>query len=115
MAIFFLGGFQVGDTSLYSGDTVVARSIALSEPVVFVSANYRLNGTISLCTMMMIHLNWRLSSFWIPGREGGASCKDWKYRSQRSYVCRLRIHYCAMLTNQRAFRVGMGSKTHCCL
>ena len=65
--------------------------------------------------MMMNHLNWRLSSFWIPGREGSASCKYWKYRSQRSYACRPCIHYCVMLTNQRAFRIRMGSKTHCCL
>ena len=50
MGNFFLGGFQVGDTSLNPGDTVVTRSIALSEPVVFVSANYRLNGKISPCT-----------------------------------------------------------------
>ena len=57
MANFFLGAFEVGDTSMYLGDTVVARSIALGEPVIFVSANYRLNGTISPCMMMMSHLN----------------------------------------------------------
>jgi acetylcholinesterase len=45
-ASLFLGAFQNGDTSLRPGDTVVARSITLDEPVVFVSANYRLNGTI---------------------------------------------------------------------
>ncbi len=39
-----LGGFQIGDTSMYPGDTVVNRSIALNEPVIFVSANYRVNG-----------------------------------------------------------------------
>jgi acetylcholinesterase len=38
------GGFQIGDTSMYPGDTVVNRSIALNEPVIFVSANYRVNG-----------------------------------------------------------------------
>jgi hypothetical protein len=38
------GGFQTGDTSMYPGDTVVKRSIALKEPVIFVSANYRVNG-----------------------------------------------------------------------
>jgi len=38
------GGFQVGDTSMYPGDAVVNRSIALNEPVIFVSANYRVNG-----------------------------------------------------------------------
>ena len=57
MANFFLGDFQVGDTSISPGDTVVARSIALSELVAFVSANYRLNGTISL------ELNGHLSCF----------------------------------------------------
>ena len=96
-----------------SGDPVVARSIALGEPVVYVSANYRLSGTISPC--MMNRLHWRLYSFWIPGRQGGASCKDWKHRSQRSYACRSLIDYCNMLISQRAFRVGMGSQTHCCL
>lgn len=37
------GGFQTGDSASNPGDTVVARSIALGEPVVYVSANYRLN------------------------------------------------------------------------
>lgn len=40
----FKGGFQGGDTSNNPGDTVVERSIALNEPVVYVSANYRLTG-----------------------------------------------------------------------
>jgi hypothetical protein len=66
------------------GDSVVARSIALGEPVVYVSANYRVSGAISLCMIMMNRIHWRPSSFWFPGREGGASCEDWKYRSQRS-------------------------------
>ncbi|KAF8814379.1 carotenoid ester lipase precursor [Phlegmacium glaucopus] len=38
------GGFEYGDTSMNPGDTVVARSIDLGEPVVYVSANYRLSG-----------------------------------------------------------------------
>ncbi|KDR73257.1 hypothetical protein GALMADRAFT_727490 [Galerina marginata CBS 339.88] len=38
------GGFEVGDTSLNPGDAVVARSIALGEPVIYVSANYRVNA-----------------------------------------------------------------------
>lgn len=38
------GGFEVGDTSANPGDSVVARSIALGEPIIYVSANYRLNG-----------------------------------------------------------------------
>ena len=40
----FAGGFQIGDTSQYIGDNIVKRSIALDEPVIYVSANYRLNG-----------------------------------------------------------------------
>ncbi|KAF9474072.1 carotenoid ester lipase precursor [Pholiota conissans] len=38
------GGFEAGDTSANPGDTVVARSIALGEPVVYVSANYRISA-----------------------------------------------------------------------
>ena len=51
--IFGLGAFQVGDTSTYPGNSVVARSIALDEPVIYVSANYRVNGTISSCMVMV--------------------------------------------------------------
>ncbi|KAF8984765.1 carotenoid ester lipase precursor [Cyathus striatus] len=40
----FGGGFEVGDTPFNVGDPVVNRSIALGEPVVYVSANYRLNA-----------------------------------------------------------------------
>lgn len=111
----YVGGFQDGDTSIYPGDSVVARSIALGEPVIYVSANYRLSGTISPCMMMMKGLHWHLSSFWIPRREGGASCKYRKYRSQRSYASHSQIHYCTKLTSRRAFRFRMGSQTHCCL
>jgi hypothetical protein len=68
------------------GDSVVARSIALGEPVVYVSSNYRVSGTISPCMMMMDRLHWQLSSPWIPGREGGTSCKHREFRSQRSYA-----------------------------
>ncbi|TFK32450.1 sterol esterase [Crucibulum laeve] len=38
------GGFEVGDTSLNPGNTVVERSIALNEPIIYVSANYRVNA-----------------------------------------------------------------------
>lgn len=38
------GGFEDGDTSSNPGNTVVARSIALHEPVIYVSANYRVNA-----------------------------------------------------------------------
>jgi hypothetical protein len=32
---------------MYPGDAVVNRSIAVNEPVIFVSANYRVNGKTS--------------------------------------------------------------------
>ena len=38
------GAFQFGSSSENKGNTVVERSIALGEPVIHVSANYRLNG-----------------------------------------------------------------------
>ncbi|TDL14970.1 sterol esterase [Rickenella mellea] len=38
------GGFEDGDTSENQGDTLVNRSIALGEPIVYVSANYRINA-----------------------------------------------------------------------
>ncbi len=44
----FSGAFLVGDTSQYIGDNIVNRSIALHEPVIYVSANYRLNGMETL-------------------------------------------------------------------
>jgi len=40
----FAGGFEIGDTSRRKGNNIVKRSIALDEPVIYVSANYRLNG-----------------------------------------------------------------------
>jgi carboxylesterase type B len=38
------GGFQFGSTRDNDGTTVVSRSIQLGEPVIYVAANYRLNG-----------------------------------------------------------------------
>ncbi|CAA7262234.1 unnamed protein product [Cyclocybe aegerita] len=38
------GGFEVGDTSQIVGDTLVNRSIALGEPIVYVTASYRINA-----------------------------------------------------------------------
>ncbi|KAF7974295.1 hypothetical protein HWV62_12440 [Athelia sp. TMB] len=35
------GAFQVGDTSKYNGSTIVAKSITIGEPIVYVSMNYR--------------------------------------------------------------------------
>ncbi|KZV67208.1 carotenoid ester lipase precursor [Peniophora sp. CONT] len=44
--LFFLygGGFQVGGSSGYDGNTIVARSLELGEPVVSVSVNYRVSA-----------------------------------------------------------------------
>ncbi|KAH9918278.1 sterol esterase [Fomitopsis serialis] len=38
------GGFETGDTSLSDGTPLVERSLVLNEPVIFVSANYRMNA-----------------------------------------------------------------------
>lgn len=38
------GGFEFGTSSDYNGSVIVERSIALGEPVIFVSMNYRLSG-----------------------------------------------------------------------
>lgn len=39
------GGYEVGDTHFAPGNTIVERSIATGQPVIYVSANYRGNGT----------------------------------------------------------------------
>lgn len=38
------GAFTTGDSSSYNATTLVARSVALGEPVIYVSINYRVNG-----------------------------------------------------------------------
>ncbi|GJJ10003.1 hypothetical protein Clacol_004229 [Clathrus columnatus] len=40
----FGGGFEEGDTSEYDGTYLVTRSVQLNEPMIYVSANYRLNA-----------------------------------------------------------------------
>ncbi|KAF5315221.1 hypothetical protein D9619_007255 [Psilocybe cf. subviscida] len=40
----FGGGFELGGTSMYDGGAIVSRSIALNQPVIYVSMNYRLTG-----------------------------------------------------------------------
>ncbi|KAF2163889.1 hypothetical protein M409DRAFT_25667 [Zasmidium cellare ATCC 36951] len=40
----FGGGFEGGSTSQYDGSSIVRRSIALDEPIVYVSVNYRSSG-----------------------------------------------------------------------
>ncbi|EPT05194.1 hypothetical protein FOMPIDRAFT_84174 [Fomitopsis schrenkii] len=41
---FFGGGYETGDSSSFPGAPIVERSLVLDEPVIFVSANYRLNA-----------------------------------------------------------------------
>ncbi|KAI0075535.1 alpha/beta-hydrolase [Panus rudis PR-1116 ss-1] len=38
------GGFETGASSLYDGGVIVSRSIALREPIIYVSLNYRLSA-----------------------------------------------------------------------
>lgn len=38
------GGFETGNASPYPGNALVNRSLALGEPVIYVSVNYRING-----------------------------------------------------------------------
>ncbi|KAI0754515.1 carotenoid ester lipase precursor [Daedaleopsis nitida] len=40
----FGGGFEIGGTNTYDGGIVVQRSVALGEPVIFVSMNYRVSA-----------------------------------------------------------------------
>ncbi|KAK7050555.1 carboxylic ester hydrolase [Favolaschia claudopus] len=41
VAWIFGGGFELGSTQMYDGTTIVQRSIAMGEPVIYVSMNYR--------------------------------------------------------------------------
>lgn len=38
------GGFATGTTASFDGAPIVERSVALGEPIIYVSMNYRLNG-----------------------------------------------------------------------
>ncbi|KAF9523406.1 carotenoid ester lipase precursor [Crepidotus variabilis] len=40
----FGGGYMIGSTSTYDGGLIVRRSLALNQPVIYVSMNYRLSG-----------------------------------------------------------------------
>jgi hypothetical protein len=93
--IFCLGAFLVGDTSTYLGSSVVARSIALDEPVIYVSANYRLNGTIFSCTVMwLVFIYSDLALGFLGGKEaqaagiGNAGIRD-RARLSRHYIIAL--------------------------
>ena len=72
--LFRTGGFDIGDTSQNPGDTVVARSIDLGEPVIYVSTNYRLQGTISSCdTKICIFISNYLALGFLGGKEAQAA------------------------------------------
>ncbi|TAQ84606.1 hypothetical protein B7494_g7073 [Chlorociboria aeruginascens] len=40
----FGGGFELGSTSMYDGTSLVAASITMGQPIVFVAVNYRVGG-----------------------------------------------------------------------
>ncbi|KAF7365669.1 Carboxylic ester hydrolase [Mycena venus] len=40
----FGGGFELGSPAMYDGTTIVQRSIAMGEPVIYVSLNYRVSA-----------------------------------------------------------------------
>ncbi|KAJ7505885.1 Alpha/Beta hydrolase protein [Mycena galericulata] len=44
VAWIFGGGFELGSPSMYDGTTIVERSIAIGEPVIYVSMNYRVSA-----------------------------------------------------------------------
>ncbi|KAK0460038.1 carotenoid ester lipase precursor [Desarmillaria tabescens] len=44
VAWIFGGGFELGGTAMYDGTSIASRSIALNQPVIYVSMNYRVSG-----------------------------------------------------------------------
>ncbi|KAJ7258780.1 carotenoid ester lipase precursor [Mycena haematopus] len=44
VAWIFGGGFEIGSPQMYDGTPIVQRSIAMGEPVIYVSMNYRLSA-----------------------------------------------------------------------
>lgn len=95
----YLGGFQNGDTSLYPGNNIVSRSIALGEPVVYVSANYRLSGTPVSLFILLYHHAYILSS-----------------RSARLVSIQRGTAILPLTTSDfpfRTFRFAMGARSHC--
>lgn len=44
VAWIFGGGFQLGSPSMYDGSSIVSRSVALGQPVIYVSMNYRVSA-----------------------------------------------------------------------
>lgn len=51
------GGFQAGATAANNGSVIVERSVALDEPVIYVSVNYRY---VNICPRTDINLHCRL-------------------------------------------------------
>ncbi|KAF5363189.1 hypothetical protein D9758_008338 [Tetrapyrgos nigripes] len=47
VAWIFGGGFELGSPQMYDGGSIVSRSVALGEPVIYVSMNYRVTGECS--------------------------------------------------------------------
>ena len=41
---FFGGAFEFGSTQLYDGAGIISKSVALKQPIIYVSVNYRLGG-----------------------------------------------------------------------
>jgi carboxylesterase type B len=74
------GGFQFGSTRDNDGTTVVSRSLQLGEPVIYVAANYRLNGQSHFLIS---------SYFWFP----------------RSTVSQLSVSSVAKRLKQRALEI----------
>ena len=46
------GGFVEGYASGYNGTGIVGRSVGLNTPIIYVSFNYRLNGTLFVLNIL---------------------------------------------------------------
>ena len=109
------GGFDIGDTSQNPGDTVVARSIALGEPVIYVSTNYRLQGAISSCNMKIrIFIGNYLALGFLGGKEAQAAKIGNLGIGDRRHLIQLHM-IPKILNRRRALCIEMGPGTHFCL
>ena len=86
--------------SRYDGATIVDRSIALGQPVVYVSMNYRVSGwlvTISQLEMRYSMTMFHLAFGFLPGKEvkaagvGNLGLQDRMYRFTLSYYPHLTL------------------------
>ena len=100
----FSGGWQAGYSSEYvdhcsprrmeadqdrrgwPGENLVARSIEMGYPMIFVAMNYRLSGISSYMCMVPILVTKVLYSAWFPRREGSQRRRSCELRPLRSYV-----------------------------